>query len=137
MLLMVEKGIRGEICQAIHQYAKANNKYEKDYEKNKEWSYHTFTIIYHFLPVRRNIEKNEKLVDNLHDKIEHVIHIRNLKQELNNRLVLDKFHRVIKFNQKAWLKPYIGMNTKQRKKAKNQRDEKWSFWKNYGKYEKT
>ena len=137
MLLMVEKGIRGEICQAIHQYAKANNKYEKDYEKNKEWSYHTFTIIYHFLSVRRNIEKKEKLVDNLHDKTEYVIHIRNLKQELNNGLVLDKFHRVIKFNQKAWLKPYIDMNTKQRKKAKNQRDEKWSFWKNYGKYEKT
>ena len=30
MLLMVEKGIRGEICHAIHQYAKANNKYMKE-----------------------------------------------------------------------------------------------------------
>ena len=39
MLLMVEKGIRGEICHAIHQYAKANNKYMKDYDKNKELSY--------------------------------------------------------------------------------------------------
>ena len=34
-LLMVEKGIRGGICHAIHQYAKANNKYMKDYEKIK------------------------------------------------------------------------------------------------------
>ena len=39
MLLMVEKGITGGTCHAIHQYAKANNKYMKDYDKNKESSY--------------------------------------------------------------------------------------------------
>ena len=39
MLLMVEKGIRGGICHAIHRYAKANKKYMKDYDKNKESSY--------------------------------------------------------------------------------------------------
>ena len=39
MLLMVEKGIRGEICHSIYQYAKANNKYIKDYDKNIESSY--------------------------------------------------------------------------------------------------
>ena len=39
MLLMVEKDIRGGICNAIHRYAKANNKYMKDYDKNKESSY--------------------------------------------------------------------------------------------------
>ena len=38
MLLMVEKGIRGGIFQAIHQYAKTNNKYIKDYDKSKESS---------------------------------------------------------------------------------------------------
>ena len=36
---MVEKGIRGGICHAIHRYAKANNKYTKEYDKNKESSY--------------------------------------------------------------------------------------------------
>ena len=36
MLLMVEKGIRGRICHAIHSYAKANNKYMKNYDKNVE-----------------------------------------------------------------------------------------------------
>ena len=36
---MVEKGIRGELCHAIHQYAKANNKLMKDYDNNKESSY--------------------------------------------------------------------------------------------------
>ena len=39
MLLMVQKGIRGGICNTIYQYAKANNKYMKDYDKNKEPSY--------------------------------------------------------------------------------------------------
>ena len=36
MLLMVEKGIRGEICNTIHRYVKANNKYMKDYDKNNQ-----------------------------------------------------------------------------------------------------
>ena len=39
MLLMVEKGNRARICQAIHRYAKANNKYMKNYDKNTTLSY--------------------------------------------------------------------------------------------------
>ena len=35
MLLIVEKGIRGGICLAIHRYAKANNKYMKNYDQNE------------------------------------------------------------------------------------------------------
>ena len=72
-----------------------------------------------FLPERINIEKVEKLVINLDDKTKYFIHIRNLKQALNLGLILKKAHRVIKFNQIAWLKPYIDMNTKLRQKAKN------------------
>ena len=37
--LIVESGIRGEICQATHRYAKANNKYMNNYDKNIESSY--------------------------------------------------------------------------------------------------
>ena len=65
------------------------------------------------------IQKVEKLVANLHHKTEYVIHIRNLKQVLNQRLVLKKVHRVIKFYQKVWLKPHTYINTVLRKKAKN------------------
>ena len=39
MLLMIEEGIRGGICHSIHRYAKANSKYMKNYDKNKESSY--------------------------------------------------------------------------------------------------
>ena len=49
----------------------------------------------------------------------YIVHIRSLKQALNHGLILKKVHRVIQFYQKAWRKPYIDMNTKLRKKAKN------------------
>ena len=65
------------------------------------------------------LEIAEKRVANLNDRTDYVIHIKNLKQELNHGLILKKVHRVIKFNQKAGLKPYIDMNTKLRQKPKN------------------
>ena len=65
------------------------------------------------------IGKVTKLVTNLSDKNEYVIHMRNLKQALNNVLILKNVHRVIKLNQKDWLKFYIEMNTEQRQKEKN------------------
>ena len=65
------------------------------------------------------MKKLKSFVINLHDKTEYVIRIRNLKQALNHGLILKKVHRVIRLNQKAWLKPYIDMNTKLRQKAKN------------------
>ena len=64
------------------------------------------------------IEKIEKLVANLQDKTEYVIHIKILKQALNYGLVFKKKHRVIEFNQNAQLKPYIDMNTDLSKKSK-------------------
>ena len=69
-----------------------------------------------FLPERMKIEKVKKLVADLLDKTEYVMHIRNLKQALNHGLVFKKVHCVIKFNQDAWLKPYIDINTDLRKK---------------------
>ena len=66
---------------------------------------------------------------NSHDKTEYVIHIRNLKQALNHGLVLKKVvHKVIKFNQNAWLKPYIDMNTDLRKNTKNDFQKVFLSW---------
>ena len=173
---MVTKGIRGGICHSIYGYAKANNKYMKDYDENKESSYIQYWNVKNlcgwvmsqklqvndfewikdtcqftedfiknynqesdegyflefdvqyleqlhelhnnlpFLPERMRTEKVEKLVANLPDKTEYVIHIRNLKQTLNNGLVLKKVHGVIKFNQNALVEPYIDMK---KKKVKN------------------
>ena len=42
MLLMIEEGIRGWMCQSTHRHAKANNKYMKNYDKNIEPSYLTY-----------------------------------------------------------------------------------------------
>ena len=65
------------------------------------------------------IDKGEKLLDNLHDKTEYVKHATNLKEALNHGFVLKKVHRMIKFNQNAWIKSYIDMHTDLRKKLKN------------------
>ena len=65
------------------------------------------------------ISKCKKLVCNLLNKKKYVVHIKSLKQALNHGLKLKKVHRIIEFNQKAWLKPYIDMNTELRKVAGN------------------
>ena len=65
------------------------------------------------------IRKCNKLVCNFYDKKEYVVHIRTLRQALNHGLILKKVHRLIQFNQEAWLKPYIETNTKLRTEAKN------------------
>ena len=71
-----------------------------------------------FLPERMKINKWSKLVCTTQNKENYVIHIRALKQALNHGLKLTKVRRIIQFDQEAWLKPYIDMNTKLRKEAK-------------------
>ena len=65
------------------------------------------------------INKCNKLICNLYDKKKYVVHINSLKQALNHGLKLKQIHRIIEFNQEAWLKTYIDMNTELRKDAKN------------------
>ena len=82
---------------------------EVDIEYRREL--HDFHSDLPFLPERMKINKCSKFVC-------YVVHIRSLKQALNHGLMLTKVHRVIQFNQEAWLKPYIN-NTKLRTKADN------------------
>ena len=57
-----------------------------------------------FLPERMVINNTKKLVCNLNDKKNYVVHINVLKQALDHGLKLRKVHRVIEFDQEAWLK---------------------------------
>ena len=72
-----------------------------------------------FLPKRMKINKCTKLTCTIQNKKNYRIHIRALKHAINHGLKLEKVHKVIEFDQEAWLKPYIDMNTDLRKQAKN------------------
>lgn len=63
--------------------------------------------------------KHKKLLLTLYDKTNYVIHYTMLKFVLSQGLILKKVHRVLKFHQCQWLKPYIMLNTTQRTNAEN------------------
>ena len=72
-----------------------------------------------FMCERMEINGVEKLVPNLKDKKNYVIHIQALNQALRHGLRLDRIHRVIEFDQSPWLKTYIDFNTQLRTAATN------------------
>ena len=75
---------------------------------------------YPLCPERVKCDKGvEKLIPNLQDKNNYVIHYKNLMQCLKLGMKLKKIHRGIKFIEFAWLKSYIDMNTNLRTQAKN------------------
>ena len=73
-----------------------------------------------FMCEKKEINKVKMLVPNLSEKKKYVVHIRALDQALKHGLILEKVHRVIKFDQETWLKPYIDFNTNLRAKSKNE-----------------
>ena len=116
----------------VEKLLKFNEKFIKSYNENNDRRYFLEVDVEYpkdlfnshkdllFLPERRKIKKVEKLVCGIEDKEKYVVHIRVLKQALNLGLKLKRVYRIIQFNQKAWLKTYINMNTKLRREAKNE-----------------
>ena len=99
----------------IAKFAKLENKgYVLDVDVRYPRDLHDSHNDLPFMCERMEINKVEQLVPNLHDKKGYVIHIRGLDQALNHRLILKRVHRVIEFNQSAWMKPYIDSNTQLR-----------------------
>ena len=71
---------------------------------------------------RKKIRKLKKLICSIEDKEKNTTHIRDLKQALNDRLILKRVHRALQFNQKAWLKSYIDMNIRKKSKYEFEKD---------------
>ena len=115
----------------VNDISKMDEDFLKDYNKNDNKGYILNVDIDYpsklqnlhsdlpFLPERMIINNTKKLVCNLHDKKNYIVHINVLKQALDHGLKLRKVHRVIEFEQEAWLKEYIDVNTELRKKATN------------------
>ena len=61
----------------------------------------------------------KKLISNLGNKTNYVVHYRNLQLYLSLGMKLTKIHRVLKFKQPDWMKKYVGFNTEKRKIAAN------------------
>ena len=62
-------------------------------------------------------DKSKKLIPNLNNKTKYGVHYRLLKFYLSHGIKLTKIHKVVSFDQEAWLKPYIDFNTQMRAKA--------------------
>ena len=72
-----------------------------------------------FLPERKKVNKCKKFVCSIEEKGKYVIHTRALKQALNHGFKLEKVHRIIKFNEGAWLRSYIDIDKTGKKQKMN------------------
>ena len=73
---------------------------------------------YPLVPERIKIRNVEKLITNLNNKTNYVVHYENLKLYESLGLKITKIHWGIKFEERSWLEEYINLNTKLRIEAK-------------------
>ena len=111
--------IETEITNMIHDHDKIRScTLEVDLDYPVE--YHDTHNEYPFAAESLNVNGVKKLIPNLRDKRNYVIHHRALKQCLENALVLRKIHRGIKYEETSFLKEYVDLNTNLRKESKNE-----------------
>ena len=115
----------------VDDFSKIDEDFVKDYNKNDNKGYILDVDVDYpnklqnlhsdlpFLPEIMIINNTKKLVCNLNDKKNYIVHINVLKQALDHGLKLRKVHRLIEFESEAWLKEYIDVNMELRKKATN------------------
>ena len=131
----------------VRNLSKFNEHFIKNYDENSNKSYFIevddeypkkLFSLHSDIPFLRERKKIKKCnVSNIQDKENYVAHIRALKQALNHGLILKNVRSVIQFNQKAWLKQYIDMNTELRKEAKNEFEKDFFKLVNNSVFEKT
>ena len=81
----------------------------------KSYGNHITIILLHQKKIK--MDNVEKLICSFKPKNHYVLHYRNLKQYLEEGMILKKVHRGIKFYQSKWMEPYIRKNTDLRKVA--------------------
>ena len=69
------------------------------------------------LKLAKQNEKLAKLVPNLMDKNNYIVHYDSLRYYLEKGMILKKIHRILQFEQKAWLAPFVLGNMKRRQQA--------------------
>ena len=74
---------------------------------------------YPLAPEKVKVDNVEKLICSFKPKTNYVLHYKNLKQYLQEGMILKKVHRGIKFTQSNWMEPYTRKNIEMRKKASN------------------
>ena len=74
---------------------------------------------YPIAPENISINKIDKLTPNLYNKTKYILHLKNLQLYLSLGLKPAKIHKVLAFDQKQWMRPYITLNTNLRTASKN------------------